>query len=216
MNVHIARKRRTPARKRIALLILFVAVCGLLWFGYTQWIIRTAADSPLPARSDVGIVLGASLWNDRPSPGLAERLDHALSLYKRGVFRKIIVTGGLDSPEMTLTEAQGMQQYLVERGVPPEDVYLENEATSTLENLLFSSRIMADHNWTSAIVVTHSFHGARALEIARFLGYADPVVSTIESRVLNMLWYQTRESLAYTKWKLDRLLISLRLKTANM
>ncbi|WP_245583743.1 YdcF family protein [Paenibacillus terrigena] len=192
-------------------MLLFV-VCGLIWFVYTQWVIHNKSSGRELSHADVGIVLGAVLWDNKPSPALVERLDHALSLYQAGHFDTFIVTGGLDHPSLRLTEAQGMAAYLIERGVPSDHILLENQATSTYENLLFSREIMKDHGYKSAVIITHRYHGARSLEIANFLGYQSPVVSTTESKVLNMAWHQMRESLAYTKWKLDQLWITIGMK----
>ncbi|REK68682.1 MULTISPECIES: YdcF family protein [Cohnella] len=157
--------------------------------------------------SDVAIVLGASLWNNVPSPGLRERLDHALALYRSGAVRHLLLTGGLDANGATLTEAEGMRNYLLERGVPAEAMELETESTSTYENLKFAKRIMERRGWTSAVIVTHQYHGSRAGDIAAYLGY-DPVqVSVTESRVLNMPYHRTREVLAYTKWLAQKWLL---------
>ena len=154
--------------------------------------------------ADVGIVLGASLWNDRPSPALAERLDYAMKLYRDGLFDRFLVTGGLDRGGVKLTEAEGMRDYLLARGVPPDAIVLENKARSTYENLRFSRDIMKENGWRTAVIVTHRFHGSRSADIARTLGY-DPVqVSVTESKVMNLVYYRAREVLAYTKWLAEK------------
>lgn len=187
-----------------------VVIIGLIWVVYVQWkIFNPNETTEIADPVDVGIVLGASLWGDEPSPGLAERLDKALELYNAGSFRYFIVTGGLDSPQHRLTEAEGMQRYLVEHGVEASRIFLENEATSTYENLLFSQKIMTDEGLTSSIIITHDFHGMRSLEIAEFLDYEAPAVSLAESVVMPFLPSQIRETLAYTKWKLDAALLFL-------
>ncbi|MNC61720.1 hypothetical protein D3C75_1116820 [compost metagenome] len=58
---------------------------------------------------------------------------------------------------------------------------------------------------TSAVIITHSFHGRRALEIAREFGFASPQLGLTESETMSMLKYKTREILAYTKWKMQQL-----------
>lgn len=181
---------------------------GLIWFGYTQWKIGGAgyanfANSSKP--TEVGIVLGASLWRDKPSPALQERLDLSLELYEQGKFEYFIVTGGKDRPNAQLSEAEGMANYLIEHGVEPSRIEMEKHATSTLENLKFSQDIMKEKGWKSATIMTHDFHGARAYEIADALGYEQPELKTTGSKVLFLPWHRTRESLAYTKWKWDEL-----------
>ncbi|OPA74695.1 hypothetical protein BVG16_23340 [Paenibacillus selenitireducens] len=189
--------------------VLLLFICGLVWLCYTQWVIHSIRNSSDLRHSDVGIVLGAVLWDNRPSPALKERLDHALQLYQDGKFDQFIVSGGLDHPKLRLTEAEGMANYLIEKGVPKDRILLENHATSTYENLLYSQEMMSEKGYSSAVIITHNYHGARSLEIAKFIGYKDPVISTTDSKVLRMAWHQMRESLAYTKWKLDQILIML-------
>lgn len=160
-----------------------------------------------PVRTDIGIVLGASLWGDEPSPGLRERLNKALEPVQGGAFRLYYRVRRLDRPDANFTEAEGMAHYLIDHGVSEDRIVLEGESTSTLENLRFSQRMMQERGWTSATIVTHDFHGMRALEIAQALHYDHPQVVTVNSEVLSPLWYRSRESLAYTKWKWDELWI---------
>lgn len=151
--------------------------------------------------------MGAALWNDRPSPALKERLDVAIVLYDEGHCSYIIATGGLDNNGATVPESEGMVRYLVEKGVPLTETRSESEARSTYENLLFSQQIMEQEGWNTAIIVTHSYHGARALDIAQFLEYEQPHIQGMDSQVMYMPYHKARETLAYTKWTLDKWLL---------
>ncbi|WP_054955786.1 YdcF family protein [Paenibacillus dakarensis] len=197
--------------KRSLYTVFLLIFLGIVWSGYVYYQINKA-ESTVKDKADVGIILGASMWGDAPSPGLRERLEHGLKLYKDGLYQSIIVTGGLDAPGLKYTEAEGMRNYLVAAGVPEQVIYLENEATSTYENLLLSKEIMKEHGWSSAIIVTHDYHGTRSLEVAKVLGYNDPEISLTTSTVLPMAKHKTREVLAYTKWTADKILIGLGLK----
>jgi uncharacterized SAM-binding protein YcdF (DUF218 family) len=205
----LAKSRRRPRRRRLGKLILLAVILGCVWIAYVQWRIASIEEQPFTGRAEVGIVLGAALWNGEPSPALRERLDHALKLYGEGRFDTFIVTGGYDHPGAKLSEAEGMQRYLTAKGIPEDRILMENAARSTYENLVFSRNLMGAHGYRKAVIVTHAYHGARALDIARFLKYEDPVVSAAESRVLNMAWHRARETLAFTKWQLDKLLIRI-------
>ncbi|AWP28251.1 MULTISPECIES: YdcF family protein [Paenibacillus] len=200
-------KKRAWLRRGMYALLSLV-VLGVLWSGYAYWKIESAESSPAE-KADVGIILGASMWGDQPSPGLRERLEQALVEYNAGRFDTFIVSGGLDKPGYTYTEAEGMRNFLVEAGVPEERIYLENEATSTYENLLYSQDIMENNGWKTAIIITHDYHGTRSMEVATTLGYDHPSMSLTESTVLPMVKHKSREVLAYTKWTADRLLIAV-------
>jgi uncharacterized SAM-binding protein YcdF (DUF218 family) len=186
-------------------LLALIVWCSSIYYLITHF--HGAPKSGEPEQSDVGIVLGATLWDNEPSPGLRERLEHGLKLYHSGVFKHFIVTGGLDNNGATLTEAEGMRNYLLVQGVPEEAIVMDSLSRSTYENLSFAQEIMGRNGWKSAVIVTHNYHGSRAADIARQLGY-DPVqVSVTDSKVLKMSYHETREVLAYTKWLLTKLFL---------
>ncbi|MDQ0193304.1 YdcF family protein [Paenibacillus wynnii] len=197
----MSRKRRFRSMRGIKITFVALLIVGLLWCAFAFWNInRTVTTTPMTG-GDVGIVLGMSMWGDEPSPGLKERLDYGLKLYKEGEFSRFIVTGGLDKPDLKYTEAQGMRNYLVQQGVPEDRIYVENKATSTYENLLFGKEIMVREGWSSAVIITHTYHGRRSQEIAAELGYAKTELGLTDSKIMSMAWHKSREILAYTKWK---------------
>ncbi|WP_170970858.1 YdcF family protein [Paenibacillus terrae] len=197
-------EKKFSAAKRLMLCLLVIIVIALVWGGIRFWDMNNAASTTPLQQAQVGIVLGASMWGAEPSPGLKERLNEALQLYRNGTVKRLIVSGGLDKPTYPYTEAEGMQRYLVDRGIPAQHIVLENHATSTYENLLYSQRIMQEYGWSSTVIITHSYHGPRALEIARFLNLERPQMALAESKVLNMPLHQSREVLAYAKWTLQK------------
>ncbi|GMK46058.1 hypothetical protein PghCCS26_31860 [Paenibacillus glycanilyticus] len=165
----------SKSRKRRGLLLfrLFVGLCllGVLCCGYLLWQINSYDDSKPVEQADAAIVLGASLWSDKPSPALKERLDFADKLYKDGKVKMLILSGGLDRNGSKLTEAQGMRVYLLAKGIPEDKMLLDNAARSTYENLLNSKVIAAEHGLNKLLIVTHDYHAPRALEMARYLDY---------------------------------------------
>lgn len=211
MNLKHSRYYNVLKRGLIIIMMIFLMI--LVWSGYVLWKINTVHPVDISQSAEVGIILGSSMWDDVPSPSLKERLDQGLKEYNEGKFTWFIVTGGLDQPEFNFTEAQGMRQYLLDHGVSDQVIIMENEATSTLENLQFSQAIMKQHGWTSTVIITHTYHGMRALEIAEYLDYTLPLLSTTDSKVLSMPYHKSREILAYSKWKLDECLLLLGFKS---
>ncbi|SDC45895.1 protein SanA, affects membrane permeability for vancomycin [Paenibacillus sp. UNCCL117] len=193
---------------RTSRLLLGLMLVFALGMGGIQWRMITLPDQSLPP-ADVGIVLGAALWQTEPSPALKERLNRAAELYKEGVTPRLIVSGGYDREDSELTEAEGMRNYLVKQGIPAEHIELEQEARSTYENLKFSQAVMERHGWRSAVIITHRYHAVRALDIARYVGYEQPKVSPMDSSVLMMAWHRSRETLAIYKWEWDKLQLVL-------
>ncbi|MFX3636658.1 MAG: YdcF family protein [Candidatus Pristimantibacillus sp.] len=204
-----SRKRRKKFRPWLLLfrIVAWTILAGVVWCGYLLWLINSYDYSKSIGQADAGIVLGAALWNDVPSPALKERLNLAYELYETGKVEHLILSGGLDGNGSKLTEAEGMRKYLIEKGMPVDKLYLENAARSTYENLLYSKLIADKQGWKRITVITHDYHSARSLEIARYLNYTDVESAALQSKVLKPINNETREVLAFTKWKLDRLLL---------
>ena len=208
-------KTEKASRRRwmLWIFILLLAV-GTAELGRIQWLIHSGTHKGGDRPVDAGIVLGAALWNDVPSPGLRERLNHALMLYQEGRFQTFIVSGGLGDEGATITEAEGMKRYLMQNGVPEEHILKEPLARSTYQNLQFSKALMDNHGLDSAVIVTHTYHGGRAADMAGFIGI-DPVqTDTCETKVMSKAKHRFRETLAFGKWELDKLLLRTGIKAS--
>lgn len=188
-------------RPWIRALFLIVAA-GIVWSLYVVLHICQISQTANPRKADVAIVLGAAVWVDRPSPGLRERLDLALWLYQQHYVPKLLVSGGL-SEGKRIAEADAMKQYLLDNGVPREDILTEDQSHDTYQNLKNSKQVMEQHQLHSALIVSHGYHLARALDIAQTIQLqADPV--RVDSHVLFIPYYYAREVLAYSYWQLEK------------
>lgn len=121
------------------------------------------------------IVLGAAQYDGRPSPVLANRLDHAAELYAGGVAPLIVVTGG-NQPGDRFTEAAAAARYLEEHGVPGQAIEREVQGTNTWESLAASARFLRADGITRVVLVSDPYHAMRIDGIAHELGL-DAVVS---------------------------------------
>ena len=94
--------------------------------------------------ADYLIILGAGLKNgDQLSYSLRTRLDKGLEVLQNHPDLKVIVSGGQGKNER-LSEAQAMRNYLINRGIPRDQIILEDESKSTYENLIFSKKKMEE------------------------------------------------------------------------
>ncbi|MFC4078296.1 YdcF family protein [Salinithrix halophila] len=149
--------------------------------------------------SDAALILGAALWEGKPSPALKERLDMALQLYRRDQVQWLVLSGGVG--KSGLSEAEGMKRYLVQQGVKPDHLLLEEQSTRTKENLFFSKRLLRKNNIDQVYLVTHDYHLFRSLAYAKQAGIrAKP--APVHSRVLFTPFYKSRECLAIIKWRM--------------
>ena len=69
------------------------------------------------------------------------RADEAFRLWREGLFRWSIVSGGV-TPGSTLSECEIIKTAMVERGIPPDRILEEHRARNTGENVIFSLPVL--------------------------------------------------------------------------
>ncbi|HSD63038.1 MAG TPA: YdcF family protein [Ignavibacteriaceae bacterium] len=145
---------------------------------------------------DVGVVLGAAVWTNEPSPSLKSRVDKAFNLYKIGEIQKIQLTGGNAPGE--LSEAEMAFKYLKTKNIDTNDVWIEKNTTSTSEQIQFINfRLMVKPQIRSVIVISDSYHLPRVKQIADFYHLNLRVASSnLDLRFENKIYYKMRESAA--------------------
>lgn len=153
----------------ICAIAVFVAVCIILATVISVFMINASRDAP-KGRDSTVVVLGCKVNGTSPSLMLERRLDAAYEFLSENPDVTVIVSGGKGDDEH-ISEAQCMKEYLVDMGISPERIFMEDKSSSTYENLKFSKKIIEDNNLSSDItIVTDSFHQLRAEMIAGELG----------------------------------------------
>lgn len=120
---------------------------------------------------DYIIVLGAQMKPAGPSAVLKFRLDAAYDYLIANEDTICVVSGG-QGPNEPCTEAQGMYDYLVERGISPERILMEDKSTDTSENIAFSAEVIGGTDKDVGIV-TNNFHVFRGVLLARHAGFVN-------------------------------------------
>ncbi|ATY10087.1 YdcF family protein [Amycolatopsis sp. AA4] len=159
-----------PLLRVAAMAVLFVT--GYLAFLFTALLLYSILYSRVTRRLRAAavVVLGSGLQGDRVPPLLASRLDRAVQVQQRSPGAVLVVSGGQGADELT-SEAAAMARYLVEAGVPEEQLVLEDRATTTSENLRFSVALLAERGFSGPILaVTNNYHVFRTAVLARQLG----------------------------------------------
>lgn len=155
--------------KWISKVFYFCATIGLTVFLFVEGLVISGFFAKAPAELDYLIVLGAQLKPSGPSYVLKMRLDAAYEYLIINEETKVIVSGGQGSNEPD-TEAQGMYDYLVDRGISPDRIIKEDKSTDTSENIDFSMLFLDVEN-DSVGIVSNNFHIYRATHLARAAGY---------------------------------------------
>jgi SanA protein len=113
-----------------------------------------------------GIVLGASVKPDKSlSLILQDRVDAALLAYENKKFKKFLLSG--DHGEKNYDEVNAMKNYLNNKGVPDEDIFLDHAGFDTYDTM---HRARDVFKVKSAIVFTQEFHLPRAIYIGKKMG----------------------------------------------
>lgn len=115
------------------------------------------------------LVLGTSHPN-------IDRTPEAVKQYKSGNCGKLVMSGGVywDTEYGRLTEAEYMQRYAMDNGVPEKDIVLDNMARTTIENMLCGAIAMhREFNYISEVkdlmLITSLYHMRRSMLIAEEL-----------------------------------------------
>ena len=153
----------------IALNVIFLWISAIAFssiFTFISYVLCSSAflNKKAPRVFDTILILGAGIFTEQVTPMLACRLDKALRLFEINPNAIFIVSGG-QGPDEPISEARAMQRYLIHNGVDPHNIILEDQSTSTLENIMYTAQLIQDSfSYKPKIVcVTSQFHIMRAL-----------------------------------------------------
>lgn len=178
------------------ILLLFLAVCGYLFYLSRQIEAQSTRDEAQPA--DAILVLGAAEYNGKPSPVLEARLNHALYLYLKRLAPYILTTGGAGG-DPRYTEGGVGRTYLIRHGVPASAVFADPEGATTNESVDAAVKTMRAHGFHSCIVVSDGYHiyrVKRRLESQGMTVYGSPRPPSPRSRA-ELRWLYFRQAVAF-------------------
>lgn len=177
--------------------LVVVASSGIgIWLLTSKWL-EDGLEPKADGTNEYAIVLGAKVKKGNiPSLALQYRLDAALIYAKEYPHVKLVLSGGR-GPDEDIEEAVVMKDFLLENGIDEDRLLLEDKATSTYENLLFSQEMLpSDIN--SVTLITSDYHLNRAKILANKLGWDSDVVAAKTPKVVE-LKVRTRERAALLK-----------------
>jgi uncharacterized SAM-binding protein YcdF (DUF218 family) len=181
-----------------------LALAGASLLGWVGWItleIRKQSVLEEASPADVIVVMGAAEYRGRPSPVLRARLDHGLELFQQGLAPRILTTGGAGG-DPVFTEGVVGRNYLMNHGVPPEAILLEDEGGSTVHSTIAVAEIMRRSGLHSCILVSDGYHIYRAKKMLEFRGlevYGSPR-SIKQETGFEDWWLYLRQAAGYTLW----------------
>ena len=132
-----------------------VAFACLVCFSLAQMFFFGKTDYRRPA--DAAVVLGARVYADgRPSDALADRVRTACQLYREGLVRRLVFSGGLGDGAIHETEA--MKRMATALGVRAEDIWLDKAGVNTQATVRNTEAVFAQWHASRILVVSHAYH----------------------------------------------------------
>ena len=147
----------------ISLSVIYVSVVFVSFMSYTVLL------QLIPRKRDFDYVIihGSGLLRGREvSKLLADRIDKAIEVYGKDPTPPILIPSGGKGRDEEISEAEAMEQYLIEHGIPKERIIREDRSTTTRENLVFSKKIIDERAADPYVaLVTSNYHVYRALSL---------------------------------------------------
>lgn len=165
-------------------------------------------ETPFDQPADVAIVMGSVPRKALP------RIQTAVNLYHLGLVKKLILTG---KPLIgDLTEARWLEEQALKLGVSKDDILIEERATNSKENMLFSKPFIEQNNFETVVIVQQEFSQIRGHYTAKKT-FADLNVKVLSQPASSApywdrwTWMFHKIGWQYT-WKTVSRLIKYRLK----
>lgn len=215
--------KKIPLRLSVSVVTLLLAF-AVIFCVVEVFIFLGAAGAGTP-NLDYVIVLGTKVEEGDISNSLRMRLERTYEYSRRNPETVFILSGGKGSDEPA-TEASVMYEYLRSRGVPKKQLVMEEQSSSTAENIAYSKVLIdqiergKDSSKGSQLhrapgpymevedkpvqigVLTSNFHVFRAVQIGKKCGIAEICGIGAQSDAVLFVHLCVRECAAVLKDKL--------------
>ena len=138
---------------------------------------------------DYAVVLGGASAYDSFSRSLqlgfaAERLTEPVILYRKGIVKKLIISGGSASVfPPYIKDAVYVRRFWLDMGIPDSDIIVESESRNTKENAKFTKELIDKKGGSKQILlITSAVHMPRSKYIFNKMGML-PDVYPVDFRV---------------------------------
>jgi uncharacterized SAM-binding protein YcdF (DUF218 family) len=126
-----------------------------------------------------------------------------VELYREHFAPLILTTGGAGG-DPKFTEADVGRSYLIDRGVPPEQIVVENQGQTTAQSLAAAFEIMQRMGLRSCIVVSDGYHIFRAKKFLQAEGltvFGSPRISS-KPAGWKSWWEYMRQAVGFALWQI--------------
>lgn len=173
------RRRHEKIAKAMLYVLSLALCCGLIVVALTGYLIYYTAQTAVPKEMDYVLVLGCRVREDGPSEALQDRIQAAYRYLKEYPQAVCIVSGGKGADE-PISEAQCIFEHLVDLGIEPDRIWIEDQATSTMENIQYSLALLEEKTGNrpdSLGLISSDYHLYRAKLYAKHCGIEAKLVA---------------------------------------
>ena len=182
-------------RKHPILLAIAVALAAILLAFVITGVVIMAKSGGSSGEFDYLLVLGTAVEGTEPSSMLRDRI-HAAYTYLSQYPDVICIVSGYRSGNGEISEAECMYRELVALGIDPERIWMEPNASSTVENLEFSLALIEERTGSrpgTLGILSSEFHLLRAEMFAKEQGVNCVTIAARTSDVSTFIRYFLRE-----------------------
>ena len=173
-----------------------ILAAGLLVVGITEGIIIHKSFGDPQEQVEYVVVLGAKVNFNGPSVSLWDRIYGAADYLQANPDVIAVVSGGQGADE-PMTEGQAMYDELVKLGIPGQRIWIEDQATSTRENITFALDLIEEKTGSrpdTLGVVSSEYHLFRAGLLTRECGVEFVGIPAKTSRLSQLINHLMREA----------------------
>lgn len=188
--------------RTVTILATVALLLGLTAAGITEYFVQKASLGTAREPVEYLVVLGAKVNPNGPSVSLQDRIDAAYAYLTAHPETVAVVSGGKGADE-PMSEAECMARVLTAKGIPEEQIWLEDRASSTDENLRFSLALIAERTGQKPAkigVLSSEYHLLRAELMTRKLNVGFVGVPARTSRFAQWVNHSMREVAAVWKF----------------
>jgi uncharacterized SAM-binding protein YcdF (DUF218 family) len=157
----------------------------MLFFGNTDY--RRPADAV--------VVFGARTYKDgRLSDALQDRIRTACELYRAGLAKRLVLSGGKgDGP---VTEAEAMRGYALKHGVAAADIFIDNEGVNTEATVRNTAPLFRQWHARRVLAVSHFYHLPRVKLAYQRAGVEVWTVPARQGRIMGQIPFNMAREVA--------------------
>jgi uncharacterized SAM-binding protein YcdF (DUF218 family) len=192
----VARAAWSANEPRIQLARWKVAAGGLLSFAvFPLALMLFFGNTDYRRPADAVVVFGARAYADgRLSDALQDRIRTACELYREGLAKRLVLSGG--PGDGAITEAAAMRRYAINHGVRAEDIFVDDKGLNTDATVRDTVPLLRQWHARRVLAVSHFYHLPRIKLAYQRAGFDVCTVPANQGYLLGQMPYNMAREVA--------------------